>query len=273
MLAQCTRCQSIFPVVRFGPQTCPKCGAQTIVEDPAAVNPYAAPAAFEPEMPAFAADEPGEPTPWERRREIGSWNGFKHTVAAVFGAPAQIFGRMLPDTDDGALLYFALVSILPEMLAVATSWLRFDPETAEQVTKLFPPGFPEGVKAVFRFYGSPAGLGAALVALVLWRLFVLVAWAGSTHFFLRLLVPQSRGWTATYKTFVYSATPGLINIVPFCGGFVAFVWSCVVGVIGLSRIHRAGPLPIFGALFLGLVIPTCVLSCGTGMLVPLLAHK
>jgi hypothetical protein len=222
---------------------------------------------------AAVAGHMGEPTPWERRREIGYWNGFKDTVVAVLGRPSEIFGRMLPDTDDGTLLYFVFVSIIPDMVALATAWARFDLESVDQVMKMAPKGMPDAFKSVFELYASPLGLALALGAVALFKLFSLMYWAGCTHLLLRLFAQGGRGWTATYKTFVYASTPDLINVVPMCGGIVALVWTWVAGVIGLSRIHGVSALVAFAAMFLGLLVPACLLSCGAGALMPLLMHK
>jgi hypothetical protein len=60
MKARCFRCQGTFDTDRFGTQTCPHCGAEVYLPDPAAAQPPATP----PAPPPPEAAPPGSPSPY-----------------------------------------------------------------------------------------------------------------------------------------------------------------------------------------------------------------
>jgi hypothetical protein len=71
MIARCARCQGTFTTDRFGVQTCPHCGSEILLSDPAQAAPPGTPAtvtAGTPDAPAAGTPDaptaaPGEP-PW-----------------------------------------------------------------------------------------------------------------------------------------------------------------------------------------------------------------
>src|SRR3954471_3592250 len=103
MDARCPLCTAVFQTDRTGVQFCPNCGQQVNVADTspaAAAPPNPRPAAAGPNFgmgpPPPGGSPPGgprEPTPWERRGELGFFAGFFGTLKEVAFNPVGFFGR------------------------------------------------------------------------------------------------------------------------------------------------------------------------------------
>jgi hypothetical protein len=264
MQARCSRCGGAFAFEQFGPQRCPHCGAETVIEAPP--NPYAPPVGPVGGLRDEAAPRSEEPIPWEQRREIGRWTAFRETVNEIIRQPAALFERMRTDSDEGAFAYYCLVMIVPASLAILWSWSRTNIGQVDELARLLPPQAPGFVREMFgllRYFPTWQGLLASMAMTAVGRALQLVIWAGLAHVFLALLGMSRAGWTATFKTFAYASTPGLLYIVPACGAFIGFIWIAVLSVIGLSRVHRIGTGSAIAAVLTPALVP-CLAACVVG---------
>lgn len=80
------------------------------------------------------------------------------------------------------------------------------------------------------------------------------------HLMLLIIGGANRDLSATFRVVCYASTPQLLNIIPMCGGLVAFFWTIVLLVIGLSVIHTTTHAKALIAVLLPLVL--CCLACG-----------
>ena len=75
-----------------------------------------------------------------------------------------------------------------------------------------------------------------------------------------MLVGGNRlGFEATFRVVAYAMAASLLLIVPVCGSLLFPIWSLVVMVIGLHKIHDIEPWRAIIAVLLPLLL--CSLSC------------
>ena len=95
---------------------------------------------------------------------------------------------------------------------------------------------------------------------------LLVITAAIYHLMVLLLAGGGQGFEATFRVVAYSVGPQLFQVVPFCGGFVSFVWGVVLQIVGMQHVHRVSglkavaivlaPLVVCGGLFGALLFLT-----------------
>lgn len=266
MQARCQRCQTIFDLPYFGRHRCPGCGTEVQVLDPQA-GPYAAPAA--PPLDDRGLPVELEPTPWERRHELGKVRALKETVGLVFGSPQKLLARTDWTRADGLLSLYFWVAVVPQWVGAVLSWLLSNPgEQLEQMKTLYASlGQPEVAQALetlapwIEFAASPAMLGAMLVFVPFSAFLTLYLLAGVTHLVLLATGRASGGWNATLKVFVYASCPVVLAVVPSCGMPLAMLWSTVLQVLGLAPAHRITVGAALGAI-VGMHLVFIVLLCG-----------
>lgn len=264
MLARCTHCESTFVTSQFGRQRCPKCGVEVVVEDPRATPGEAPPPVAQP------ADQL-ELSPWERRGELGLLPALGQTISAVLGKPGPFFTHLRYDTDDGALLYFAFVALIPTLIFEIFSWRFTNPDEMKQafdqlsqlgvgnLSTLEPLIKQSTQYAKFEatFPGLITNLISSSASLVLGLFFC----AAVVHGALTVLGQAKGGWTATFKATVYAATPFLFTIMPVCGGLIAATWATGIQIYAIARAHRITmTMATVGVLTLHATAITC--CCG-----------
>jgi hypothetical protein len=93
----------------------------------------------------------------------------------------------------------------------------------------------------------------------------LFIWSGILHVFLMMVKGTKAGFEATFRVVSYSYGTNVLNIIPFCGGIIAWVWSIVLSIIGLKEAHEtSGGKAAFAVLF------PFLLCCGLAVAVGLL---
>jgi hypothetical protein len=108
-----------------------------------------------------------------------------------------------------------------------------------------------------------AGMIAMFVLMpILWAILIFIT-AGVFHLFLLLVRGAPRGFDATLTLVGYAHGLLLIDVLPFCGGFIAMVWFCFVAVQGLMEVQRVGLGKAAFAVFMPLVF-LCACGCAAG---------
>ena len=85
------------------------------------------------------------------------------------------------------------------------------------------------------------GLGIGIFALILAPVFIVVGifiYSLIVHLFLMMVGGDQSGFGATFRVLCYSNTSQLAQVVPIAGGIIEFVWSLILGLIGLTEAHR-----------------------------------
>jgi len=207
---------------------------------------------------ASAAEETGpeKGTPWEDRRG-GFLGDFWATVKKVLFSPAGFFDQMpVSGGKKGPLTFGVIAGSLGIIFSIF--W--------QLVASLLGMGFsPGGAEE------APMGLMLAIMIglMVLSPILIVIGlyiWSGVTHFFLMIVRGAGGGFEATFRVAAYAASSLLFNVVPILGGFVGSIWSIVLVVIGLKRVHRVGLLRVI----LGVFILPILLVIIIGVLLALL---
>jgi hypothetical protein len=81
--------------------------------------------------------------------------------------------------------------------------------------------------------------------------------AAILHLCLLIVGGARRDFEATFRVVCYAVGPNLFNIVPVCGGLVAWVWNATLNVIGIKETHEISA----GKTLLALSLPALVF-CG-----------
>ena len=197
--------------------------------------------------------------PWEDR-SLGAFDGLLQTVKLITLSPGEAFARMPTFGGMGRPLFFAIVigwvgiavGVFWNVL-LQGMWLPFM-QSAEDLA---------GMGAA---YGFTVGWGILMVVLA--PLFVIIGVfiaAAVLHLMLVILGGAGGGFEATVRVVCYVQTAQLAGIVPFCGGFIALIWTVVLYVVGFATAHRTSQ----GKALVAVLLPV-VLCCAVSLFVALI---
>lgn len=219
-----------------------------------------------PGSPGAQDERPGNP--WERRGELGASRGFVEALRLFVVAPGEAFAQTRLQGDYGSPLLFALILGCVGVLA-ARLW-----EVVFGMSVLS--AFPAQVREQFPFLGggSTFGLVFTLVLAPFYILVALFVWTALLHLCLVLVGGLKRsvaGFEGTFRVVSYTTVAQLGSLVPVFGGLIAMVWTIVLGVIGITSLHRSSQGQAIAALLIPLLLCClCVVfvlvSIGAGLL-------
>src|SRR5215813_1339913 len=269
MDARCPRCSTVFTTDRSGIQFCPNCGQQVDVPEPtqASGGGWGQPPGpgtgggagrFTGEPPPGGGPVPGvrELTPWERRKDLGLVPGFVETWKRSVFSPQLFFPTVRPDVPWSEALYYAwIIHGITVLLGLPFIGLG-----------LFRPGIPSNLggadsaqyETAMRMMSGGVGIAWALGTLLLYPLVVLVV-AGIVHLSAMLFGAAKNGYGATVRALCYSQGPNLFGIIP-CVGFLAWVYSVVLDILGISSLQETSSGKAAGIVLLPIVFFFC--CCG-----------
>lgn len=215
----------------------------------------AAPIAPPPQIGATSTSETAAPRsglPWEHRHERGFANAFIETLAMVLTKPDQAFRTMKTEGGLAEPLIYALIGgcvggIVSLLLSLGLQSM----------------GLFAGQRDTF---AALAGIGVGSIALiVLLPVFVVIGLfigAAIVHLCLMIVGGANKSFETTFRVLAFSqGSTGPLQIIPVCGGLIAFVWALVVDCIGLARAHETST----GRAVLAVLLPL-VVCCGAAIL-------
>jgi hypothetical protein len=249
LLAKCSRCAQTFQTERFGEQFCPFCGARVLIANPAGSatpNPSSPNASSGPSGTPGTSGTPGvagadgpqdQEAPIDRPEANGGLlPAFAATWKKSVFDPGAFYGRLRVGNDWGGALIFALLCLVAGGVLVGLlQSLEFPLQMKAQMNN-WPPEFRDKV-APYLNMGPLLSIGFALGLPVL-ALVGLFFQAGVLHLALRILGAAGGGFNATFRAVAFAQGPYLFGLVPICGATVGGVWTLVLVVIGLSKMHR-----------------------------------
>jgi hypothetical protein len=189
--------------------------------------------------PSGGAGSPPPPSgaegiPWESRQILGFFPALLDNLRFCLFDPTAFFTRM-PKRDNlgSALGYLVLLGWVGAAGGILWGLALKGPQTA----LLRSMGITPGSRAL-----SPAVEGILqLGILFLAPVFILIGafiWSAVLHLVLWILGGAKEGFEATVRVVSYSSgSTYLFELIPICGGFVGFIWSLVLQIIGISRAH------------------------------------
>lgn len=237
--------------------TCPQCRQRfQISRDPLNFNTEEP--KQEPIVAQAARDSgpiPGRsPAPWERRDDLGLWQGIFQTFKEVLLSPERLFKGLTFNKGIGEPLAFGLlIGSIGGMFGLFWQSLISSGDMLNFGESLF---------------GRFAVLFLFLIMLIVIPL-VVTAWmfiySGILHLLLLIMGAGKNGFEATFRVIAYSQAAQALGAIPFIGSATGFVWQLIVQVVGLREIHETSYLRVIIAFlipigFLGLLVVGMVLA-------------
>jgi hypothetical protein len=190
--------------------------------------------------------------PWEHRQERGFFNAFIETLTMVLTRPAEAFSVMKREGGLGEPLIYALIGGCVGGI----------------VAFLFQLGFQSiGLFAdQHNALGAMAGIGIGSVAIIiLMPLFMVIGLfivSAILHLCLMIVGGANQPFETTFRVVAFThGSTGPLQVVPICGGAIAFFWALVCDCIGLARAHETDT----GRAVLAVLLP--VIVCCGGLLI------
>jgi hypothetical protein len=162
--------------------------------------------------------------------------GLVETVKLFVTDPTTAFRRMSLTADIFRPLIYGVLVAWVGNLAAYLFGLMFQVSIFGFLSQM---GGMEEVIPV-AFLGMGFGL-IALIALIIAPVFIVMGifiYALIVHLFLMMVGGDQKGFGATFRVFCYSNTSQLAQLVPLAGGMIAWVWSLILSIIGLTEAHR-----------------------------------
>ncbi|NHZ73487.1 MAG: hypothetical protein GWP16_03345 [Nitrospirae bacterium] len=219
-----------------------------------------------PELPGGSEEHQGNP--WERRAELGASKGFLEALKLFIVSPGEAFAQTRCQGDYGSPLLFAIVLGWVGVLIGKVWELLF----GVSVLSAFPLEMREQLP--FLVGGSTFGLVLTLVLAPIYILVALFIWSALLHLCLVLVggLKQSKaGFEGTFRVVSYATVAQLGSLIPVFGSVVTLVWTIVLGVVGITSLHKSSQGQAIAALLIPLALCClCVMlfmmSIGAGLL-------
>ena len=193
--------------------------------------------------------------PWDDRHTKGFFSAFIETLQIVLSRPGEAFTMMRREGGLGEPLLYALIG-----------------GTFGTIVGLF---YRLVLQSVFGSFGRTNALnhmlGGATLILVMIISPLLVAIgtfivSAILHLCLMIVGGAKQSFETTFRVVCFSG--GSINplqVIPICGGLIAFIWGLVLYCIGIARSHETDTGRAVLAVFLPLII-----CCGGGLLIAMM---
>jgi len=196
-----------------------------------------------------ASDGERNGPPWENRENLTLIQASLETIKGVLFQPSAFFESM--NRSGGLvkpLIFYVVFGSIGTILAVLYQVVFQLVTTAAGLEQE-----PE--------FTAAFGIGYTVVMLiyiVLIPIFVAIGifiYAGITHLALMICGGANHSFETTFRVLAYaSGSTALWQIVPFCGGMVAWVWGLVAGIFGLWKAHETS----VGRAVLAILLPMIV---------------
>jgi hypothetical protein len=182
--------------------------------------------------------------PWDHREERGFFNAFIETLVMVLTKPSEAFTTMKREGGLGEPLIYAIIG---GWVGGVISFL-----------------FSLGLQSVGFFadrhnaFAAMAGMGiGSVVIIILMPLFFVIGLfivSAIVHLGLMIVGGANQPFETTFRVLAFThGSTGPLQMVPICGGVVAFVWALVCDCIGLARAHETDTGRAVLAVFLPLI--------------------
>lgn len=196
----------------------------------------------------------GGAVPWEDRDRIGFANAFIETTKRVLGNPVPLFSALSRPSGIGSPLLYGVIIGWIGVVAGSFYSALFQSLVGSSMA-----GFGESpeLAAALGFAQSWGGFLVQVILAPVGLVIGLFIAAGVFHLMLLLLGGARRDFETSFAVVGYAQAPAFLMLVPFCGSLVAWVWSLVLYVIGLSEAHGIGRGKAAAAVLLPLLLACC----------------
>jgi hypothetical protein len=178
---------------------------------------------------------------WENPLDSGLILALLATIRDSLFRPTTLFRALKPAGPYlWALLYAVIVGTIGNLIGLV--WHLSLGTVLEDLPTLA----GAGVVGTWMLFATPVFVTIGLVIA-----------SAIIHLCLMLVGGASEGYVATFRAIAYGQAGQLWNILPFCGGLIAFGWTLVLHVIAIRELHRTTT----GKATAAVLIPL-VLCCG-----------
>jgi len=195
--------------------------------------PSAPPPAAPPPPPGSSEPAPPQGNPWERRAALGTVEGFVQALKLFATSPSEAFAQTFKKGDYGSPLLFAIVV---GWIGIIISQI-WETLMGASILSMMPPEMRSYVPFV---PGSAAGF---LVSVIFGPVYIIIGlFIGSAIMHLCMIIvggleKSPAGFEGTFRVVSYSMVAQLANLIPILGGLLSVVWSLVLVIIGLQKLH------------------------------------
>ena len=159
--------------------------------------------------------------------EPGYFTGLWKALTRVLFSTSDFFSGIEKESGlQNAFAFGILMGSIGAMFSIFWQFLlRY--QDISYIAKLIPE--PVSMNHIF--------LGMVIISplLVLIDVFILAA---VLHLFLLILKGATNGFEGTFKVILYSNAASVFKLIPYIGGFIAFIWSLIILVIGMREVHK-----------------------------------
>lgn len=231
------------------PPVAPSAPAPETAGVPQATLPAAAPAGTTPTITTGAG------LPWENREQIGFFTAWLQTVSMVLTRPTEAFTVMRREGNFLDPVFYALIGgTLGAIVSILFSVI------------LQAIGMSFGGDGLARIVGAGVGFFFVLIMVPFFVVIGLFIAAAVFHLCLMIVGGANRSFETTLRVVAYgSGSANLFQMIPLCGGLIAFIWGIVLDVIGIARAHETTT----GRALFAVLLPF-FLCCGGGVLLAVL---
>ncbi len=182
-------------------------------------------------------------SPWERRSELGLWQGIYKTFKAVLFSPEDLFSTM---TYKGGirepLAFGLLLGSIGSMFGFFWQFLIM---------------FGGLISLGHDLTGQFAWSLIFLIIIVISPLFVTITiflTSSILHLLLLVVRGEKNGFEATFRVISYSQATQVLGLIPFIGGLIGSFWLLIIQIIGIREIHNTSYLRVIIAFFIPLAL-------------------
>lgn len=256
MQVRCPHCSQVFSTTASGDQPCPSCGASIHVPDASETGGPGAGLGAGPNRPAPVR----EPTPWERRGELGRVQGWFRTLTASTLKPQYFWPSVEPRGAFFPALLWAWIGIaIMGILSVPIFLMQWGEMQRAMVEASAQTG-PNPFLDILQSMGAGSvGVGGVLFMVLLYPVFSLIVIA-VTHVSAMIVGAAKQPFETTARAYYYAQGPQLLNWIPMLG-FVAGIYSWVLFGWGIKELHGTTGGRAAAAVLLPMLV-LCLCVCG-----------
>lgn len=213
-----------------------------------------------PPGPPESAAPPGNP--WEQRATLGLAEGFIQSVKLFATSPGEAYSQTIKKGDFGSPLLFAII-VGWIGIAVGQIW-----ETLMGAS--FLSMMPAEMRSQIPFVS--ASTGGFLISVIFAPVYIIIGlfiWSAIVHLCLVIvggLGKSVAGFEGSFRVVSYATVAQLANVIPVVGGLISLVWSLILVIIGLQKVHDTEQ----GKAVMAVLIPV-VLCCACAVMVFMVA--
>lgn len=207
--------------------------------------------------------EPGQLTvPFEDESK-DFFTGLIETIKLVIFKPSYFFRNYKLDGSIGRPMLFA-VMIGWTMAVIGAIWATIINKSLFVFLQDY---FQEHMPEIEGVDWEQIGSGGSSLDFILTLIFApigimlgLFIMSGLYHLFLLMVKGVNKRFETTFNVIAYGAVVHLVEIIPFCGGILSWIWGIVLAIIGLTEAHRTDSWKAVFAVLGPLVL--CCICCG-----------